>query len=318
MMDIQKKGNIVSLFLTATLWIALAFLSVTLNVFPQKKEYKVIRIQLENPAPVKKTQNSDLALKKQSEKKVEKKYLSQSSEKNTSSVKKSVKNQTKVAEEKQVLQKSVDELMAEMNKSGQKKNTQWDESLFANDDASSLPEKNESSKKVAKVSQSFSGNAASSSSSVNNAASSSSSQAEKKSSAASSSTSSALSSLKNTPFYGNDSDDDLVDSFTQVRAAKENGKTSIEMLDGSVRQMLIPSEPKIVLSKSAASLIDGNPKVRVTFGVRSDGTIASVEITPSSLLPLAVQNEIKTQISSWKFAPGGDGQASFYYTIIKK
>lgn len=316
-MNIEKRGNIVSLFLTAALWIILAFLSVTLNIFPQKKEYKVIRIQLENPSPVKKAEVPEQSSVLSSQKKENVQKTPKKSSSAKTPVKNSAKTESSQMEEKQVLQKSVDDLMAEMNKTSRKKNTQWDESLFTDEEDSTLVQKNQGTKKVSQTSQSFSGSAASSASSANRAMSSSSSQAAKNSSV-SSSTSSALASLKNTPFYGNDSDDDLVDSFTQVRASKENGKTSIEMLDGSVRQMLIPAEPKIVLSNSAAALIDGNPKVRVTFGVRNDGTVASVEITPSSLLPLPVQNEIKSQISTWKFAPGGDGQASFYYTIIKK
>lgn len=92
----------------------------------------------------------------------------------------------------------------------------------------------------------------------------------------------------------------------------------IKMSDGSARKLLNPKEPKIILSPEAEALIDSSKTVTIRLRVLATGTVSpnNISFTPSGLLPVQVQLEIKAIIARWQFEPAAtDGQASFQYSI---
>ena len=93
------------------------------------------------------------------------------------------------------------------------------------------------------------------------------------------------------------------------------------MTSGNARELLSPAKPVITISAAHAALIDSTRRVTITFTVLASGTVplSTIEIKPSSMLPLEIQNEIKAQISTWRFATDtSNGQATFEYSIIKE
>lgn len=83
-------------------------------------------------------------------------------------------------------------------------------------------------------------------------------------------------------------------------------------------------ESAIVISPEKEALINSSREVTITFTVNSSGLVDpnSITITPSAMLPIEIQGEIKDQIATWRFlVPSsyeGYGQVSFNYNIIKR
>jgi hypothetical protein len=108
-------------------------------------------------------------------------------------------------------------------------------------------------------------------------------------------------------------------SVTANTGSSSDGKVSIAMSDGTPRILLEPAEPKIILSKEAAAMIDSTKRLTVSFTVSASGNVpvTSVKISPD-ILPSLVSMEIREQISKWRFASApNDGLARFDYTIQK-
>lgn len=341
MENIQKHGFIVSSILTGAIWIVLTILCFALKIQPPHSDYKEIKIQLANPTPVAKSvAPKEPEATKIEEPKKETKSSVQKAEpvkktetvaKEKSSAKKTVSKETVAKEaaktstpENQVLQKSVDELMAE-NNSAKKKTSTWDDSLFDDSDdfveTTSTFTNTNAKPSSSSSSSSFEGTAASGSSQSSSSKSTSSSSNANSSfdETSSSSTSSALSKITSATYTGTSTAG--VTSSTSIQSGSKNGRIAIQMSDGSARELLSPSKPVITISKQNAALIDSTRKVTISFKVLAGGTVplSYIEIKPASLLPLEIQNEIRSQVSTWRFASDSfDGQATFDYSIIKE
>ena len=194
------------------------------------------------------------------------------------------------------------------------------------DDSSSASETQpQVSQKVEKVTttSSVSGSAASTSTSEQRQTSSSSSSTTNKTTSttsASSSTSSALSNIKSASYTA--STGDSLKAITNAKTSKaSNGQISMQMKDGSTRVLRDPITPAIKLSAQAAALIDSDRTVNIEFRVLADGNVprGEIKITPESILPQKVRDEIYDQLSRWIFDAGSSAAyASFEYTIVKK
>ncbi len=104
------------------------------------------------------------------------------------------------------------------------------------------------------------------------------------------------------------------------------GDTGTELFTDTGRSLVLlePSHPVIVISPEKEALINSSREVTITFTVNSSGLVDpnSITITPSAMLPVEIQGEIKDQIATWRFlVPSsyeGYGQVSFNYNIIKR
>lgn len=199
------------------------------------------------------------------------------------------------------------------------KKTTWDDSMF--DDASSEPEV-KISQKVDKVttSSTIQGSAASTATQKTQSQTSAQSKSQNTTPAASSSTSSMLSNIKNTQY--STSTGSSTKTITEAKTTKgSDGTLSMAMTDGSTRILLNPVPPTIKLSESAASLIETTRTVTIEFQVLTSGNVprAQVKISPESILPQAVRDEIYDQLSSWLFeSSSSSARATFEYTIVKQ
>lgn len=127
-------------------------------------------------------------------------------------------------------------------------------------------------------------------------------------------------------------------AFSNIEAATADGKisnaqgdntTSISdsgndklalSFNGKKRELLDPKKPKIKLQNS--HLLDGARSVTITFTVVEAGNVprGDITITPESVLPKEIRDEIKDQISKWRFEYSDDvSTATLRYDIkIKK
>ena len=138
--------------------------------------------------------------------------------------------------------------------------------------------------------------------------------------AASSATTSALGNIKNTQY--STSSGSNTKSITEAKTTKgSDGTLSMAMTDGSTRVLLDPIPPVIKLSEAAAALIDSTRTVTIEFQVLASGNVprAQIKITPESILPQAVRDEIYDQLSKWLFESSSfAAKATFDYTIKKQ
>ena len=125
--------------------------------------------------------------------------------------------------------------------------------------------------------------------------------------------------------YKSSSGDGVEEKITVTTDNKvdNNGDDNWKMIDGSIRKLLFPSEPKIDLSREAvASMSEINTpvsKVTITFSVTDSGTVYDIKITPEWNLTEIVCMEIRSQLRNWKFqSSSSSASASFEYTITKK
>lgn len=283
---------------------------------PEKITQKEVQEKAASKTPEKKDSAKTLEKKPSAPKKSE---PNPSKAKENAQKAEAVKEVPQKTVEEPKIRKSIEELMAEQN-SAAKKKVAFDESLFADDDSTEESSVKSAQPKVATQKSSMDGTSATSSDSgaVENLSSSSSSRSPV-SQSASDSTREALSGIKNTTFSSTVSDG--VKSRASIVSSKSSsGEVSIQMSDGSARQLLHPKNPSIFISEENARLVDNTREVEIRFTVKADGSVPFGEITirPSSLLPAAIQSEIKMQISEWKFSEepsGHSGIASFGYTL---
>ena len=216
--------------------------------------------------------------------------------------------------------KSVEELMAEQAASSSK-NKSWDDSMFDDEDSSSVSTSSSSSSNVGQISGSsaLSGTAASSAGS-HQSVSSVSSTANSSVGVSSSATKSALGKIATTSYV--DTPTAGISSQSTIKSSTaSDGKVAVALSDGSARILLEPAKPVIIISAANAKLIDSTRSVEISFRILPEGNVPlnGIKITPSALLPLEIQAEIKKQISTWRFASASDdGQAVFEYSIIKR
>ena len=165
----------------------------------------------------------------------------------------------------------------------------------------------------------FSGTAGTAEPVADQKVSSTSSNSNSKSQSASTATSSALEGIKNSSFRGNAANG--VQSETSVKAKESgSGRVMMEMSGGRTRALISPAKPVINLSAQAAATIDNSITVTIKFRVVEAGNVprAEITITPESTLHQLVRDEIRNQISTWRFEPADyTATASFEYKIIK-
>ena len=199
-----------------------------------------------------------------------------------------------------------------------KKEVNWDE-MFADDEPSETSSSNQV-KTVTNNEPAFSGTAGTSSSNTTEKVISSTNTSTSKSTSASSSTSSALEGIKNSSFKGNAANG--VQSETSVKSKTSgSGKVEMEMSNGRSRALISPAKPVINLSAQAAATIDSSITVTIRFRVVEAGNVprAEISITPESTLHQLVRDEIRNQISTWRFEPADyAATATFDYKIVKQ
>lgn len=197
--------------------------------------------------------------------------------------------------------------------------SQFDDSSTSSDGQASVSQKIE---KVT-VQSAIQGSAASTSTANQSQTSSSSTSASNRqtaSNSASSSTSSALDNIKSASYTA--STGDSLKAITNAKTSKaSNGQISMQMQDGTSRVLRDPITPAIKLSAQAAAKIDRDISVNIEFRVLADGNVprGEIKITPESILPSEVREEIYNQLCQWIFDAGSSSAyASFEYTIVKK
>ncbi len=190
------------------------------------------------------------------------------------------------------------------------------------DDTPSEPEPKVSQQvKTVTTQSSVGGSAASTTTNTSQGASSSQSKSSNSTSqAVSSATSSALSNIRSTQYSA--STGSSIKSITEAKTTKgSDGTLSMAMTDGSTRVLIDPIPPVIRLSEAAAALIDSTRTVTIEFQVLASGNVprAQIKISPESILPQEVRNEIYDQLSKWLFESSSSAaRATFEYTIKKQ
>ena len=224
----------------------------------------------------------------------------------TASVQEKTEPMQTVTKREVVYQKSIEELMAE-NAKKKKETSTWDDSIFGDDSSSVVQSQNNVAQNLGNsqnnATQTFEGVAASSSTSETVKTSSESRFSGTSQNQVSSSTSDALNKISSTTYVS------------------KNGSESISYETSGVlapRQLLYPSEPSIVISESLEDKIARTKTVKISFVVKSDGSVdtKTIKIEPVGILVPEIEAEIKGQISLWRFESGkSDGQATFNYSI---
>ncbi|MBE6354041.1 hypothetical protein [Treponema sp.] len=224
-----------------------------------------------------------------------------------------VKNPQPTVERK--LKKSVEELAAEQMSAPKK------DSSFSDEDFEYTESSSSNSSKAAVAESSLSGTSGSAvSKTTQKTSTSSSTDGRVTNKTASDATSNSLSGMSSNKYKTTVADG--ISSQTNIKTGSEGGKVTI-MVGGKSRQLLQPSRPVIYLDEEAAKLIDTSRTVIITFTVLGNGRVpqTNIVISPASLLPQAVQDSIREELSTWLFSAdpsGASGTATFDYTIEVK
>ena len=235
-MSIEKRTSIMGAVISVLLWILLVICGLKLNINPPHKDYKVIKISLENPSPVAKPVTPEQKQKQKQNAPVKKSSAKQAvQEQSNTSVPVQKNEQTSTVKKAETkIRKSMEEMIAEnLAKSSAKKQSQDFESMFADDDgwnaASSI---NQTASKTGAVSESgFEGSAASKSLASQTSSSASSASSSSTSKATSSSTSSLLSRVADTAFVQPAAGSNGVSSKVEIETAKTlTGNYAISMV----------------------------------------------------------------------------------------
>ncbi|MDY5633299.1 MAG: hypothetical protein SPF29_01885 [Treponema porcinum] len=341
--SIQKNTLRLSFWGTAVVWFLLLIFFAFAPGVQKKEEFKTIQITLDVPQEKPEVQKTDIASQETaaskktqtspaksdaaqsapaSQKKPSVQQPAKTAQKQAASPKTSspapVEAKSAPAKAKITYKKSVDELLAEQ--SGSAKSAQWDDSVFGDDTAAVSSSSTTNSTAVNKGvsgTSALSGTAASAALDTGKAVAKTDSAVK---TAATSATQNALGKIAAATYTmsaGNG-----VSSSAKVNVEKNgDGSVAVSMTDGSSRILLDPKRPVIFISEENAALIDSSRTVTVSFKVLAGGNVplSGIVISPSSLLPMNIQFEIREQISQWRFKPASsDGQARFEYSIIKK
>lgn len=217
--------------------------------------------------------------------------------------------------------KSVEELMAEQISTKKSSSSDYEPWPAMEDDfkENTNETSNNQNAIVNNTTPAFEGTAAQTVAKDEPKTSSSSSSTEKKQTA-SSGTIKALSSIKSQTYAGGNAANGI-EAETNVKTTNSgSGKVEMVMSNVSSRELLDPSKPVINLSDAASMTIDGSRKVVIKFRVVESGNVprAEILITPESILSELVRNEIKDQVSKWRFEAADDSAtAEFEYKIVK-
>ena len=341
--SIQKNTLRLSFWGTAVVWFLLLIFFAFAPGVQKKEEFKTIQITLDVPQEKPEVQKTDIASqetaaskKKQtspaksdaaqsapaSQKKPSVQQPAKTAQKQAASPKTSspapVEAKSAPAKAKITYKKSVDELLAEQ--SGSAKSAQWDDSVFGDDTAAVSSSSTTNSTAVNKGvsgTSALSGTAASAALDTGKAVAKTDSAVKTTATSATQNALGKIAAATYTMSAGNG-----VSSSAKVNVEKNgDGSVAVSMTDGSSRILLDPKKPVIFISEENAALIDSSRTVTVSFKVLSGGNVpfSGIVISPSSLLPIQIQSEIREQISQWRFKPASsDGQARFEYSIIKK
>lgn len=229
-----------------------------------------------------------------------------------------------------VYKKSTEELMAEqLKKKADGKQAVWDDSLFGSDSdsgfSSAFQEESFSSQKSISGTDALSGTAGISSGGEKNlsARSEPDSESRNSSSKALESTSASLKKIASASSerYRQTLSDSFSAQTTLSAVQNADGRVEMKMNDGSSRILLDPEKPSIIISKENGALIDSQRTVEISFRILSGGNVlfSAISFSPSAALPVAIQSEIKEQISLWRFSPSSsESQAKFVLEIKKR
>ena len=218
--------------------------------------------------------------------------------------------------------KSVEELMAEQMATKKSSSSDYDPWAAMEDDFEENTNETSSNQNtiVNNTTPAFEGTAAQTVAKDEPETSSSSSSSTEKKQTASSGTIKALSSIKSQTYAGGNAANGI-EAETNVKTTNSgSGKVEMVMSNGSSRALLEPSKPVINLSDAASMTIDGSRKVVIQFRVVESGNVprAEISLTPASILSELVRNEIKDQVSKWRFEAADDSAtAEFEYKIVK-
>ena len=341
--SIQKNTLRLSFWGTAVVWFLLLIFFAFAPGVQKKEEFKTIQITLDVPQEKPEVQKTDIASQETaaskktqaspaksdaaqsapaSQKKPSVQQPAKTAQKQAASPKTSspapVEAKSAPAKAKITYKKSVDELLAEQ--SGSAKSAQWDDSVFGDDTAAVSSSSTTNSTAVNKGvygTSALSGTAASAALDTGKAVAKTDSAVKTTATSATQNALGKIAAATYTMSAGNG-----VSSSAKVNVEKNgDGSVAVSMTDGSSRILLDPKKPVIFISEENAALIDSSRTVTVSFKVLAGGNVplSGIVISPSSLLPIQIQSEIRKQISQWRFKPASsDGQARFEYSIIKK
>lgn len=341
--SIQKNTLRLSFWGTAVVWFLLLIFFAFAPGVQKKEEFKTIQITLDVPQEKPEVQKTDIASQETaaskktqtspaksdaaqsapaSQKKPSVQQPAKTAQKQAASPKTSspapVEAKSAPAKAKITYKKSVDELLAEQ--SGSAKSAQWDDSVFGDDTAAVSSSSTTNSTAVNKGvygTSALSGTAASAALDTGKAVAKTDSAVKTTATSATQNALGKIAAATYTMSAGNG-----VSSSAKVNVEKKgDGSVAVSMTDGSSRILLDPKKPVIFISEENAALIDSSRTVTVSFKVLAGGNVplSGIVISPSSLLPIQIQSEIRKQISQWRFKPASsDGQARFEYSIIKK
>lgn len=341
--SIQKNTLRLSFWGTAVVWFLLLIFFAFAPGVQKKEEFKTIQITLDVPQEKPEVQKTDIASQETaaskktqaspsksdaaqsapaSQKKPSVQQPAKTAQKQAASPKTSspapVEAKSAPAKAKITYKKSVDELLAEQ--SGSAKSAQWDDSVFGDDTAAVSSSSTTNSTAVNKGvygTSALSGTAASAALDTGKAVAKTDSAVKTTATSATQNALGKIAAATYTMSAGNG-----VSSSAKVNVEKNgDGSVAVSMTDGSSRILLDPKKPVIFISEENAALIDSSRTVTVSFKVLAGGNVplSGIVISPSSLLPIQIQSEIREQISQWRFKPASsDGQARFEYSIIKK
>lgn len=341
--SIQKNTLRLSFWGTAVVWFLLLIFFAFAPGVQKKEEFKTIQITLDVPQEKPEVQKTDIASQETaaskktqaspsksdaaqsapaSQKKPSVQQPAKTAQKQAASPKTSspapVEAKSAPAKAKITYKKSVDELLAEQ--SGSAKSAQWDDSVFGDDTAAVSSSSTTNSTAVNKGvygTSALSGTAASAALDTGKAVAKTDSVVKTTATSATQNALGKIAAATYTMSAGNG-----VSSSAKVNVEKNgDGSVAVSMTDGSSRILLDPKKPVIFISEENAALIDSSRTVTVSFKVLAGGNVplSGIVISPSSLLPIQIQSEIREQISQWRFKPASsDGQARFEYSIIKK
>ena len=351
--SVSKLSKNCSFVLTIFLWFVLLIIFIFVNPIKKEPKYKEIQIVLEPIKKVEKKEKVSSAKQQATSKKTEetktlteqkvppKQEVKKEVQKEVAKSSKTEKTETKpkpaakpVEKKAEITPKttptpaktvpksepvkyakSVDDLMEEQF--NEKKNVSdfdWD-SMF--DESEDSDASNLSTTKKVTTKNTVQGTAGTVSDKNSEPIVSSKSNGEK-SAKVSDNTSGKLSDISNKKYSGKST---VSDAATVQVATGSNEKGTVKMQNGMSRMLLYPAEPNIIISDENARLIENTVTVKITFTVLESGNVPSAEIsiTPASLLPSAVRNEIVSQLSKWRFESADYvAAATLELTIVKK
>ncbi len=215
--------------------------------------------------------------------------------------------------------KSVDELLEEQNSVSKNKNFDWDSMDFSENTNSSVAGKNNSVQNTQKLNNSDSLSGTAGTKTDGGGKISSEPQKNSAGTNASSSTLAQLGEISKSEY----SSTAAAGLETVAKGINQhlNGKYSMAMSDGSARILVYPDEPHLKISEENSKTIDSTRNLTITLKILADGTVplGGVSFSPASAIDSSVRSELAAQIQTWRFSSAStDGQASFYYSIIKR